>query len=118
MKVTIKASKISQNSSVQATTTRHFLTPDQNRENYDSKVVQVVLTRSYLFNGHTPLLGVRVPQRPGRARASVPGRVTRHWVPREHARHASLIDGCQAHAVHSVPLHGGRRRRQLQLPRR
>ena len=45
MKVKEKASKISQNTSVQATTTRHFPTPDQNRENYDSKVVQVVLTR-------------------------------------------------------------------------
>ena len=45
MKVMKKTSKIAQNTSVQATKTRHFLTADQNRENYDSKVVQVVLAR-------------------------------------------------------------------------
>ena len=38
--------QIYENTSVRASMIRHFLTPDQNRENYDSKVVQVVLTRS------------------------------------------------------------------------
>ena len=45
-----KTSKISQNTCVQATKTRHFLTADQNRENYDSKVVQVVLARTQILH--------------------------------------------------------------------
>ena len=40
-----KLSKTEENTSVYALMIRHFLTREQNRENYDSKVVQVVLTR-------------------------------------------------------------------------